>query len=194
MKRLILALAVALSAFGAMAQDKADNDLDPGKDPSWNKSGFFFNANAGVSSRQYYGQGFGLAFGVGYRWYFGGGFSWEVARVNYAISTTRARESSSFQFTTGLRFDTPRLKFLGYRPIYISESVGYNLYTHNSHNNGVTNEGVLGVKITPNLSLGLFYMTNPGEPDQIVSLPWGGRATIDASWGIFGVKVDVLLK
>lgn len=196
MKRLILALAIALATFGAGAQNQNDAFIPIGKDPEWCETGLFASAHLGAASHKGSGSDLGCGLGVGFRWYIVGGLAWEVARVNYILSSDHFRESSSFQFSSAFRFDTPRFKFLDYRPLFFSIALGYNVSTTSSNYNGLDNEFVLGLKITPKFSLAFFYLRNLyiNNWDATNIYKPGYYYDDSDTWGMAGIKVEILLK
>ncbi len=152
------------------------------KTESWNHSGWFFETGVGVMTGDV-DTDFGWELGTGYRWHIAGGFSWEVFRIGFNTGVSYFTELIDLRFTTGFRYDTPRLDFLKGRALYANFVLGYGYVPYYELGGFVYEIGV-GAKLTRNISLGLNWQGNAME--------WDFDWDESSKWGIFGVKLEYL--
>ncbi len=186
MKKLLIAAICGVLSLGASAQiirsTSSERIVTVKESPkpvneSWNHSGFFFNTGIGIMNDYWDETVAGWEFGLGYRWHISSGFSWEVIKLGFSTGLDYF-EGISARFTTGFRYDTPRIEALGKRPIYASVGLGANVLADEGIG-GLAYEIGAGMKITRGFSVGLF---------------WQGATLTDYynTSGMFGIKAEYL--
>lgn len=199
MKKFLIACMIACTALSGSAQiirsTTSERTIkvkpEAPKVLSWNHSGCFVNTGIGLLAGDAPSD-FAWELGWGYRWHIGSGVSWEVFRFGFNTGVSHFKDLFDLRITTGLRYDSPRIAGLGERSIYANFCFGYGGRVSPPDEicsyGGFVYEIGLGVKLTRKCSLGLIWQGNNDNFD--VDLPMGGYVSGDASWGMFGVKIE----
>lgn len=192
MKRIILATLAVFATLCGSAQIIRSTTSEQTlvrqevKEKSWNHSGLLVETGIGLLSGDA-DSDFAWEFGWGYRWHISSGFSWEVFKLGFNVAPASFKETWDLGVTTGLRYDSPRIASLGDRSVFGNFSFGYGgTVLQDSSEGGFKYEVGVGVKMTRNLSLSLFYQGNNDSYDYSDY----GDYSWDASWGMFGLKIE----
>ena len=172
MKKIILFAIFAIMSLGASAQiikseagERTIVQVETPETPKvvepWNHSGLIWNIlGAGVVLGDV-DVDFGLEFGLGYRWHITHGVSWEVIRMNYNTAVSDWKDMQCLSFTSGFRYDSPRLSFLKDYSLYGSYVMGVGVCDTGYKDMEYVWEIGAGVKVNPYTSLGLYWKKNP---------------------------------
>lgn len=196
MKRIILATLAVFATLCGSAQIIRSTTSEQTlvrqevKEKSWNHSGLLVETGIGLLSGDA-DSDFAWEFGWGYCWHISSGFSWEVFKATFNVAPASFKETWDLGVTTGLRYDSPRIASLGDRSVFGNFSFGYGGTFLNELDDadvcaGLKYEVGVGVKMTRNLSLSLFY-----QGDNVSYEFYNHNDyTVDASWGMFGLKIE----
>lgn len=191
MKKLLIAAICGVLSLGASAQiirsTSSERIVTVKKETqkpvseSWNHSGWFFNTGIGVLAGDL-DTDFAWEVGTGYRLHIASGISWEVFRFGFNTGVSNFADILDMRFTTGIRYDTPRIKVLGNRPIYANFVCGYG-FVPELEEGGFVYEIGLGAKLSKHCSLGLIWQGNNATWED----DW---YEYSADWGMFGAKIE----
>lgn len=181
MRKVILFLAVLVSAITASAQRASDSDMSWSNNDDINHSGVFADVTAGVLTGDM-DTDFALGLKLGYRWNIYDGLSWDVVSIGASTGVSNFAEAMNLRFLTGFRYNTP-VDLIG-KSLYVNFGLGYCLSTDDTDWGGFAYEIGVGVNLTRTISLGLAW---EGSKWSYEYEGW----KFSGNFGIIGAKLGI---